>query len=49
MTEVIRAELQFDPVGGDLTGGRRHDARVVDHHVDRVTSVEEQLGEVGDR
>ncbi len=49
MAEMIGAELQLEPVGGRLPGGRMHDAGVTDEDVDRVALGAQCLAQRGHR
>ena len=43
VTEMVRAELQFEPVLGGLPLRRRHHTGVVDQQVNRATLGDETL------
>ena len=45
VAEVVRAELELEPVGGRASLRDAHDPRVVDQHVDRLVPVEQPVGE----
>lgn len=48
MAEVVRSELQLEPVAGLATLGRRHDAGIVDQEIDTVVLPGELRGELSD-
>jgi hypothetical protein len=48
VAEVVGAELQLEPVLGDLTARRLHDAGVVDEDVDAAALGDEPGRERGD-
>ncbi len=47
--EVVGAELQLEPVLGDLAARRCHDTGVVDQDVDRAAFADQLVGERADR
>lgn len=48
MSEMIAAELQFEPVCGDVAFRRRHHTRIVDQDVNRAAVGVELLTQGGD-
>lgn len=49
VTEIVRTELQFKPIGGGLALRRRHHRCVVDEYVESLAAISQALSTASDR